>query len=121
MNKIFIIVRDFLINLSSITKLSYNEINIIVYYFIIPFIYLSIIDFKIQSHVFKISFVSCLLILSFFIKDFKSFSDSLFMKSVDFLNLFDFIGCNYIVSSVIICVVVPVIILILILVYYPHR
>jgi len=110
------IVRDFLIDLSLLTKLTYREINIIVYYFIIPFLYLSIIDFKIQTHILKISYVIGLLVLSIFITDFRSFSDYVFMKSVDFLNLFEMIGWDYIVSSVIICVVVPILILILILV-----
>ena len=32
MNKIFIIVRDLLLHISSITKLTYNEINILMYY-----------------------------------------------------------------------------------------
>ena len=116
MNRIFIIVRDILLNLSSITKLTYNEINIIVYYYILPFFYLSIIDYKLDTHTLKILFI-CLILFSFFlIKDFKKFSDILFMKSVDFLRWFKIIGWNYIVSSVIICVFIPILILVIILI-----
>jgi hypothetical protein len=41
------------------------------------------------------------------IPDFSDFSDRLFELSVDFLLWFSVIGWNYIVASVIICVVIP--------------
>ena len=46
MNIIFMIVRDLLLYIAKITGLSYNEINIITYYYIIPFFYLTLIDYK---------------------------------------------------------------------------
>ena len=119
MNKLFIIVRDSLIKISKLTGRSYNEINIIVYYYILPFFYLCIVDYKIESHILKIIFSILVLLSIILIKDFKLFSDSLFNKSVIFLKWFKVIGWNYIVSSVIICVFIPIIILILILTLFP--
>ena len=119
MNKIFIIIRDLLVTISQLTGRSYTEINIIVYYYLIPIFYLSIIDYKIETHILKIIFLILVLLSMLLIKNFKLFSDSLFYKSVKFLEWFKVIGWNYIVSSVIICVFIPIIVLILILTLFP--
>ena len=111
MNKIFIIVKDILIVLSSITGFSYKAINIIVYYYIIPFIFILFIDLIYKIHYFKISFILVLSILTILINDFEKFSEWLFNKSLMFLNSFSFIGWNYVVASVIICVIIPIIVL----------
>ena len=116
MDFIFIIIRDLLIRLSSITKLSYNEVNIVVYYYVLPFFYFCIIDYKIETHLLKIPFIILSLLSIIVIKDFKVFSDSLFNKSVKFLRFFKIVGWNYVVSSVIICIIVPIILLIFILI-----
>ena len=57
MNIIFMIVRDLLLYIAKITGLSYNEINIITYYYIIPFFYLTLIDYKLDTHILKTSFL----------------------------------------------------------------
>lgn len=94
-------------DLSALTGLSYNEVNIIVYYMMIPFVYIFLADKILKTHLLKIAFglamVSCL----FAIKDFSKFSDWLFAESVDFLLGFRRIGWNYIVASVMVCVVFP--------------
>jgi hypothetical protein len=53
----------------------------------------------------------------FYCKDFGVFADELFEKSVQFLQAFPVLGSNYILSSVVICVVVPFIIY-AVLIYY---
>ena len=111
MNKIFIIVKDILIVLSSITGFSYKAINIIVYYYIIPFIFILFIDQIYKIHYFKISFILVMVIFTLLIKDFEFFSEGLFNNSAKFLNSFSFIGWNYVSASVIICVFIPIIIL----------
>ncbi len=116
MNKIFIFIRDLLIKISDKTGLSYNAINIIVYYYIIPCIYFLIIDYKFQIHTFKISFLVIISLSLILIKNFNDFADSLFLKSQIFLRWFRHIGWNYIVASVIICVFIPIIMLFLILI-----
>ena len=108
MTYIFSLVAIFLNLIAKATRSTYNEINIVVYYFIIPFTWLILIDNIFQFHYFKIGFVIFCLGFFFACKDFKKFSDWLFDKSVSFLNYFNRIGSNYIFSSVVICVVLPI-------------
>lgn len=92
------------------TGLTYFEVNIIVYYFIIPFSWACLIDYIANIHYFKIGFF--LFSIGFLIgcKDFKAYSTWLFHKSVSLLEYFNKFGSNYISSSVIICVMIPIII-----------
>jgi len=107
-SKLFHFVAQLLVKLASLTGRTYNEINIIVYYVIIPFSYLLLIDAILNVHYLSIAFL--IFCLGFFVgcPNFKSFSDDLFMKSVRFLNYFNRFGSNYIASSVWICVVFPI-------------
>lgn len=97
-----------------IAKLSgttYNEVNIIVYYLVIPLSWMVMVDY-----ITKMPFLTPMFILAWVIflwKDkmkFRNRCDLAFDKSVDFLLWFKKIGWNYIVSSVIICVVVPILV-----------
>jgi len=115
MNKIFIIVRDALLILSSVFRLSYNAVNVIVYYIIIPMIYLMIIDMIIGGYYFTISYLFILFGAAIIIKDYNIFFDWLFEKSAMFLNSFSVVGWDYYRASVIICVFVPLAILIILL------
>ena len=111
MNKIFIVVRDILEWLANISRFSYMAVNIIVYYFVIPFIYFIILDQILGAHYFKISFLIIISVTLLRIRDFELFSDWLFGKSADFLRSFSSIGMNYTVASVIICVFIPLAVL----------
>ena len=97
--------------IANLTGLTYNEVNIIVYYLIIPLTWTLMIDYLT-----KMPFLTPMIIIGWIIflwKDqmkFRDRCDWAFDKSVDFLLYFKKIGWNYIVSSVIICVVVPVLI-----------
>jgi hypothetical protein len=106
----FQIVYSFLKWIAEITGFTYNEVNIIAYYIVLPFAYVALADRILKKHVLKVLYVvgvgACLLL----IKDFTEFSDWLFQWSVDFLLSFQFLGWNYIVSSVLICVVFPAIV-----------
>ena len=115
MDKIFIIVRDTLSILSRVFHLSYNAINVIVYYIIIPMIYLIIIDLIIGGYYFTISYLFILLGSAIIIKDYNVFFDWLFEKSAIFLDSFSGFGWDYYRASVIICVFVPLIVLIILL------
>ena len=91
-------------------KITYNEINIFVFYFLIPFTWLALIDIIFEFHYLKIAFgISCIWFFMV-IRNFRSFSDGLFRKSVMFLNYFNRFGSNYIVSSVWICIFIPALI-----------
>lgn len=120
MNEIFVLVYSILEGISKITGLSYNEINIIVYYIIVPFVYLSLFDKLFKKHYCKIGFSIAVILFLIFVKDFSFFSDDLFDKSVRFLQWFEVIGWNYIVASVIICVIVPFVTLMFLL-YFVYR
>ena len=115
MNIIFLIVRNTLLIMANISGFSYQAINIIIYYIVIPFIYFIIIDRIFGTFYFTVSYVIIIAISIFLIKDFELFSKILFNKSVIFLRSFTAIGMNYIVASVIICVFIPLILLFLLL------
>ena len=110
MNTAFQIVYSLLKWIAEVTGFTYNEVNIIAYYIILPFAYVILADRILKKHILKILYVVGVSVCLFFIKDFTTFSDWLFDQSVDFLLSFQFLGWNYIVSSVLICVVFPAIV-----------
>jgi hypothetical protein len=109
-NKIFNIVATFLSNIGRITGRSYNEINIIVYFFLIPFSWFVLLDLIFKLHYFKIVFAIYTLCFALYCRNFKKFSDWMFNKSVIFLNYFNKYGSNYVVTSVLVCVTLPILI-----------
>jgi len=110
MNIVFHIVYSLLKLISEITGFTYNEVNIIAYYIVLPFAYVILADKILKRHVLKIVYVVSVAAGLLMIKDFTAFSDWLFQKSVDFLLSFDIFGWNYVVSSVFICVIFPAIV-----------
>jgi hypothetical protein len=93
-----------------VTGRTYNEMNIIVYYFMIPYSWLLMLDAIWGFHYCAIVGGVFYLLLWLAIKNFKSFSDDVFELSVKFLNSFNKYGSNYVASSVWICVAVPLVI-----------
>ena len=97
--------------IAKLTGATYNEVNIIVYNLLIPLSWAAMIDY-----ITKMPFLSIMYIIAWILflwKDpmkFRERCDWAFMKSVDFLLWFKKIGWNYVVSSVIICVVIPILI-----------
>lgn len=97
--------------IAKLTGSTYNEDNIIVYYLLIPLSWTVMIDYLT-----KLPFISPMFVLAWIVflwKDpmiFRDRSDWAFMKSVDFLLWFKRIGWNYVVSSVIICVIIPILV-----------
>jgi len=107
---IFSRVENALSVLAQNLNLTYNQINIIVYYMLIPFSWLVMLDMINNSYYFTLGFL--LVILGFFVgcRNFRDYSDWLFTKSVIFLDSFNKYGSNYTLSSVVICVFIPIII-----------
>jgi len=97
--------------IAKLTGATYNEVNIIVYYLLIPLSWVAMVDY-----ITMMPFLTPMYIIAWVIflwKDqmkFRDRCDWAFDKSVDFLSWFKRLGWNYVVSSVIICVVVPVLI-----------
>jgi hypothetical protein len=110
MNTVFHIVYSILMAISEITGFTYNEVNVIAYYIVLPFAYVILADKILKIHVLKILYVGAIAAALFFIKDFSEFSDWLFQASVDFLLSFEIFGWSYVVSSVFICVIFPAIV-----------
>ena len=108
---IFAVVAGIEMAIAKLTGATYNEVNIIIYYMVIPLTWAIMIDY-----ITKLPLLSPMFIMAWVIflwKDnmkFRDRCDWAFDKSVDFLLWFKRIGWNYIVSSVIICVLVPVLI-----------
>lgn len=108
---IFAIVAGAELLIARMTGATYNEVNIIVYYLVIPLSWTLMADY-----ITKMPFLTPIFILAWIVfvwKDemtFRNRCDWAFDKSVDFLLWFKKIGWNYIVSSVIICVVVPILV-----------
>ncbi len=101
---------------SEVTGLTYNEINIIVFYIVIPLSWIYLYELQKKSYKFTISaitfYVLAVIILSL-IYGFKYFSNILFATSVHFLYQFPFTNkpdYDYVIASVVICVFVPILI-----------
>jgi hypothetical protein len=111
MKRIFFLVAQALLRLARATNLTYNEINIIVYYLLIPLSWAILCDCIIRL---PITTILLLLAWGFILwkkrTHFKEWCDDVSVRSQDFLLLFRKIGWNYEVSSVIICVIVPILV-----------
>ena len=97
--------------IAKVTGLTYNEVNIIIYYLLIPLSWAVMIDFITMLPLLSPMYIMGWIV--FLWKDpmkFRDRSDWIFDKSVNFLLWFKKIDWNYVVSSVIICVVVPALI-----------
>ena len=113
MNTVFWITANSLNQIAKWTGMTYNAINIIVYYLVIPLTWTAMLDILLGIPLF-----TPLLILAWLYilvktrtkRVFQMWCDWAFKDSVDFVLWFKRIGWNYIVSSVIICGVVPIII-----------
>ena len=97
--------------IAKMTGATYNEVNIIVYYLLIPLSWTAMVDY-----ITMMPFLTPMYIIAWIIflwKDQMKFHDRCdwaFDKSVEFLLWFKKISWNYVVSSVMICVVIPVLI-----------
>ena len=91
--------------------ITYNEINILVYYLLIPLTWTIMVDCLIGMPLTTMALLCvwggiCIGTWG----RFSEWCDWAFMRSVDFLNYFNHWGGNYVLNSVVICVVVPVLI-----------
>lgn len=120
MDSIFEVVYEILKWTSGVTGLTYHEVNIIVYYILIPAFFFLLIGRIFNSRIPIIMFSAIVIIAVLLVPNFEIFSTSLFEKSVHFLKLFEHIGLNYVQASVVICVFLPVLMIIALL-YFKRR
>lgn len=109
--QIFNVVANTLLFIGRRTGLTYNEVNILVYYLLIPLSWTAIFDCWLGL---PIASTALLFVwLGIFIATrhiFREWCDRTFQDSVNFLNWFNRWGGNYVLNSVIICVLLPLII-----------
>lgn len=107
MSEVFDLVFRFLSWLSEVTGLSYPVINVLVYFLVIPVIFLYLIDrIRVRSSWALVYLGVCLLVF-WLTPDFDGLAERLFVRSVRLLESFAVIGWNYRVASVIVGVVLP--------------
>lgn len=100
-----------LCGLASVFGFTYNEINIIVYYLLIPVTWTIMLDIFFCDPITTCALVFIWIgILIGTRGRFREWSDWAFRRSVAFLNFFNSWGGNYILNSVIICVILPILI-----------
>ena len=109
--RIFNRVAFTLYNSAQLLGITYNEINILVYYLLIPLTWTIIVDCLIDIPM----TTTALLLVWAGIRigtwgRFSAWCDWAFMRSVDFLNYFNRWGGNYHLNSVVICVAIPILI-----------
>ncbi|WP_024480443.1 hypothetical protein [Cellulophaga baltica] len=121
MDHIFQVVYKTLKWISEISGLTYHEVNIIVYYMVVPTLFIFLISKILKSKSLHIGFIIFLLFVVFVISDFEKFATALFEGSVNFLNSFSQVGLNYVQASVVICVIIPTAILAALLYWYKKK
>lgn len=120
MNPVFNAVARTLDWVASVTGFTYNEINIIAYYIVLPFVYVVLLDRIFHKHVLKITYVLGWTAILVAVRNFSSFCDVLFKASVDFLLMFSAVGLDYVAASVVICVILPAMVFVaLLLIAFP--
>jgi len=99
-----------LVKIAQKVNLTYNEVNIIVYYMIVPLTWCIMLDLIFSSWPWMsvVWLALCVAVIWWHRKDFSTWCDWAFEKSVNFLLWFRRIGWNYYKASVIICVVLPI-------------
>jgi hypothetical protein len=107
LNQLFDYTYQSLTYLSEVTGFTYREINIIIWFYLIPFVWLMLIDKIKHTNRYKIIGGDIMFLSLILIPNFKSFSHNLFDHSANFLKSFDLMGLNYTYSSVVFCLFIP--------------
>ena len=108
MDFIFWVVEAGLRKTASLLGRTYNEMNVIVYYGIIPLTWVLMLDYILSIHWFTFGFICFVLGVISSCGHFTLYCDRVFAKSVDFLLAFNRIGSNYTSASVWVCVAAPI-------------
>ena len=109
--KVFNFVVDILEKVASALGLTYNEINIILYYFIIPLSWTLLLDRFLGKPITTLILIGAWAVLLVCKGgEFRNWCDWAFDRSVDFLKWFNHLGGNYELNSVVICVIIPIMI-----------
>jgi len=102
---------------AEIIGLTYEEVNILLYYLAVPLVYVSVLDAILGSHYIKAIWLIVTALFVFPVNRFKERSMALFGRSVTFLKWFARFGLDYLQASVLVCVVLPVVVLLVLLAF----
>lgn len=107
----FAVVANSLLFIGKKTGLTYNEVNILVYYLLIPLSWTVMFDCWVGLPITSAALM-CVWIGIFIATrhTFREWCDQAFQDSVNFLNWFNRWGGNYVLNSVIICVLLPLLV-----------
>lgn len=108
-NQIFNAVASSLMWVASMTHSTYNEVNVLLYYLVIPLTWMVMLDIWLGYPATTVGLT--VIWIALFIchgRSFGKWCDRVFMRSVDFLNWFNRLGGNYVLNSVVICVALPI-------------
>ena len=109
-NSIFKATVRVLESIANYTKSTYRQVNVVIWFFIIPITWLMLIN-----NTAAIVYASFCIGIYMGCKSFKTYSNNLFYKSVTFLLYFTRYGMSYEFSSIIFCLVIPALIYIILL------
>lgn len=107
MSPLFHLVYSALQYLSSVTGLSYELINVLIWYVFLPALFLFLIDQILKKVLLLPLYAAAIVILLFSVGDIEQFADRVFDWSVDFLLVFSKLGIDYDRASLIICILIP--------------
>lgn len=113
MSYTFYTVYKFLIWLSETSGLSYEAVNVIVYYVFIQLIFCLLADKVMKKLIFTPLLIFSILSVIAIVRDLDEMADKIFNLSVNFLLSFSFFGVGYDPASVIVCVIAPIFIFLL--------
>jgi len=105
--KVFSWVADLLHKWADTFGVSYQTVNVVVYYIIIPLNWAMMIDYLCNTHAFATFYAGFWLVVVFGVKNFRKFCEDVFDLSVSFLLFFDRFKSNYLFTSIVVCVLVP--------------
>ena len=105
--KVFNWVATLLHTLANKFGLTYQTVNVVIYYILIPLNWLMMIDYLCNTHAFALFYAGIWLVVAFAVKNFRKFCEDVFDLSVSFLLFFDRFKSNYLFTSIVVCVLIP--------------
>ncbi|HSJ03210.1 MAG TPA: hypothetical protein VK956_12190 [Verrucomicrobium sp.] len=111
----FYVVYQALEWLAALTGFTYKEINVIVFYILVPAVCLALVDKILRKPLCTALFLILLLSVYALVADLPRFAERVFDGSVGFLLAFSNFGISYDLASVVICVIIPLLVFIVLL------
>ena len=115
MQWLFGLVAGALQRIAHLTGLTYKEINVLIYFILVPLLYLYLLDIRVGGHYLLLVFLLFVIAVCIALRPFSRLSTILFDCSVRFLESSHSVGLNYVQASVVVCVFVPLLTLVILI------